>query len=179
MQPRLIPAALLTLATLAAVASPTARAVDYYAGGDLAWVAVPVASTDFDSFAVKFRAGASLPSGWGVEIQTLFGLGDDSVGNLTLQTDNVTAAFIRYGTKPEYDTQFFALAGYATSSLSFSGSADTSGLDDSYSGFAFGFGLTEKLKWLPNTRAILELNSYFADDDVDVWAVSFGLQYDF
>lgn len=172
------PACAVAALLLASLAGPQARAADFFVGADAAWLAIPVASADFGSMAIKLRAGASLPSGWGVELQTMAGLGDDDVGGLTLQADNVTAAFVRYETNPGADFRFFALAGYATTSLSFSGTG-TEGLDDRYDGFAFGFGAMERLKWLPNTMAVLEANSYFNDSNVDVWSVSFGLRYDF
>ncbi len=154
------------------------HAADFYTGADAAYLAIPVASETFGSAALKLRAGATLPSGWGLELQTLAPFGDDSVGDLTLKADNVTAVFLRYETNPAGSYRFFAAAGYATSSLSFEG-PDTDLLDDRYDGFAFGFGAMEKLSWLPNTLAVLEANSYFNDSNVDIWSVSFGLRYEF
>ena len=162
----------------AALACPTAAAVDIYAGADAAYVNVPVAGVDLGGLALKFRGGATLSSGWGFEIQSLFGLRDDSVGALNLETDNVTAALLRFETNPGGDFRFFAVAGYATTSLSVDG-VDADGLDDRFSGFAFGFGAQERIAWLPRTTAVLEANSYFQDSNVDVWSVSFGLRYDF
>lgn len=164
--------------TAAAAACPAAGAADYYAGADLAYLRMPIASADFSTMAVKFRAGVTLPSGWGGEVQTLFGLSDDSVGTLSLQPDNVTAAFLRYESLPGADFRVFAVAGYATTSLSYDGT-NTGGLDDRFSGFAWGIGAQEKLQWLPNSMAILELNNYFSDSNLDVWSVSFGMRYDF
>ncbi|MFK7885491.1 MAG: hypothetical protein AB8G16_01390 [Gammaproteobacteria bacterium] len=163
---------------LAAATTPTAFAVDYYAGIDAAYLRIPVADANFGGLGLKLRAGATHTSGWGVEVQTLAGIGDDSVGTLTLQADNLTAAFLRYETNQGNDFRFFAVAGYAATSLSFEGPS-TDGLEDSLSGFAYGFGAQEKLEWLPSTTAVLEFNSFFHDSNVDIWAVSFGLRYDF
>lgn len=169
-----------TLIGLALVAAtlPAAHAVDYYAGADAAYLRIPVANADFDGFGVKLRAGATHSSGWGLELQTLTSLGDDSVGSLSLQADNVTAAFLRYETNQGADFRFFVVAGYAATSLSFDGPT-TDGLEDSLSGFAYGFGAQEKMRWLPNTTAVLEANSFFSDSNVDIWSISFGLRYDF
>jgi hypothetical protein len=158
--------------------SPATYAVDFYAGIDAAYVYLPIADADFGGPALKLRAGATLPSGWGLEVQTLAGIGDDSIGTLTQKTDNVTAAFLRYETNQGADFRFFVVAGYAASSLSFEGPT-TSELEDSLSGFAYGFGAQEKMEWLPNTTAVLEFNNYFHDSNVDIWSASFGLRYDF
>ncbi len=163
---------------LAAMFSPATYAVDFYAGIDAAYVYLPIADADFGGPALKLRAGATLPSGWGLEVQTLAGIGDDSIGTLTQKTDNVTAAFLRYETNQGADFRFFVVAGYAASSLSFEGPT-TSQLEDSLSGFAYGFGAQEKMEWLPNTTAVLEFNNYFHDSNVDIWSASFGLRYDF
>ncbi len=62
--------------------------------------------------------------------------------------------------------------------LSFSG-AGTETLEDKYDGFAWGLGAQEKLPWWPGATAVLEVNSYFGDRNVDVWALSAGVRYDF
>lgn len=152
--------------------------MDYYAGIDAAYLYLPIADADFGGAGLKLRAGATLPSGWGLEIQTLAGIGDDNIGTLTQKTDNITGAFLRYETNQGADFRFFALAGYAAASLSFEG-PNTAGLEDSLSGFAYGFGAQEKMEWLPNTTAVLEFNNYFHDSNVDIWSVSFGIRYDF
>lgn len=158
--------------------APATGAADYYAGADLAYLRIPIASADFDGFGLKLRAGASLPSGWGAEVQTVVGLSDDSVGGLTLQADNISAAFLRYETSPGNDYRFFIVAGYATTSFSYEGD-DTNTLDDRFSGFAWGVGAQERLSWLPNAMAILEINQYLGDSNVDIWSMSFGVRYDF
>lgn len=129
--------AALTIGLLAAALNPLAQAKeDPYAGVDLTMATLNTSSADISSKAVRLRVGSELTRHFGVELQTAFGITDETVavagGSLTGKIGNVSGAYLRsqyqigdvmsvYGTlgyawsRIEISSQAPSLAGNATS----------------------------------------------------------------
>ncbi len=131
-------------------------------------------ATPIRPIVVSASAGYWVRPGIGLELEAGFGIVDDSIGTLEVDTSSQLAASLRLESKPQGNFAAYALFSYVRSTYD----ASVDGLNSSLSfpGARLGIGLTYTVT--PHWRADVGFTHHDYDGDTRVNSFRFGLRYD-
>ncbi len=171
----LIPAALLACALTAGHAQAAVPG-NLYAGLGLERQTLSIGNSDFHINALSAHAGFWLGTGIGIEIALATGLGDDSIGELTVQQPVLLRYGIRLRTPDTAQGTFlYTLFSGARATLDLQTDGDGYPGEEDFSGYHAAIGIGTRL----SRRLHLDIsyNNYQIDESLDLSGIRLGIDY--
>lgn len=126
---------------------------------------------------------ASLNAGFsygnhGIELTYSAALKTDTLNQLEIEIPAITSAFYRYDTRPDRRFNAFFYLGASESEIlsKYPGQPD---VDETYSGFSYGFGLEETFLSMPEMKMVFDYRKLYSGDALDISSLSLGIRYEF
>jgi len=152
-----------------------------YASLNVALGGVRHSSVDFNPGFASIAAGAWLWPGIGLEVFLDKGLGAGSDGDFELEITGASGIAARFQSPPSGGIFAYMLLGVVSTRLE-QLEDDTRGarrVVQNYRGGRVSIGLGRELRMIPGGRLTAEYRNYFVDDDLQIDALSMGLQVNF
>lgn len=151
---------------------------DYYVGVAGGYTQLLIKDAEFNPTLIRLRGGVFVQNNIALELQLGKGIDSDSpFDSLDIEIDQLLAFYARFQSPTQRGFRIYVQGGYARTELL---QSDHNGdeINNSFSGFSYGFGLEDQFKYFKPLYFYFEANQLF-NDEIDINSANLGVRYTF